>query len=151
MSLLKRFLYLTDVYAGDSDLDPIIQACFATIHVLSLQDKSPAKKSTQLYSHLIDRNTIAFQSRHSTRTLFHYGHLQAICTRMISHFAEDINSPFSFLTATRPHSFDRATLHVDLCELLTIIPTESWLWHLVVPLLGSALLLSTYPPGSHRM
>ena len=30
------------------------------------------------------------------------------------------------------------------------MPVEVWLWHLVVPLLSSAIIMASYPPGSDR-
>ena len=36
-----------------------------------------------------------------------------------------------------------------LQELISKMPSQAWLWHFVVPLTASALLLTSYTPGSH--
>ncbi|OCL03051.1 FabD/lysophospholipase-like protein [Glonium stellatum] len=45
--------------------------------------------------------------------------------------------------------FSTQDLQLHLQELMSKMPSQVWLWHFVVPLIASALILASYTPRSH--
>lgn len=81
---------------------------------------------------------------------FSRNHLFAVLTKLFTHYGKQRPEAFSFVKASRPLGFTVENLSVHLEETITMIPVQVWLWHLIVPLLSSAILMASYPPGSHR-
>jgi hypothetical protein len=81
---------------------------------------------------------------------FSFGHMQSLCWSLSKHFSRHQQEDFSFIQASRPHGFSNGELANHLTRALTLIPCEAWIWQCIIPILSSALLLASYPPGSHR-
>jgi hypothetical protein len=97
---------------------------------------------------VLDREARAFRATH--RVQFSFAHFQALSSSLVDHFCKAEEQSFSFLRKTRSAGFINSDFEFHLSHLLSLMPNESWIWHLVVPLVSSALHLATYPPGSHR-
>lgn len=92
----------------------------------------------------------AREARRLSGLLFRPVHLDAFVRGLVDGLAREPRTPFSFVRFSRPRRARPADLEAHLRSLLAFVPTEAWLWHFVVPLLASALLFTTYPPGAHR-
>ena len=90
-------------------------------------------------------------TRESAGTLFTSGHLRVLSSKLLDHFCSSNTRPFSFVETSRAAGLDLNEFSVHLRELLSLMPSEAWLWHFVCPLLGSCIILASYPPQSHGM
>jgi len=151
LTLLRTFLGYDEVFA-DSDIDHVIYSCFRSIRVFSsFQKSSLAAQSEVLRAEIAVLDRDSRRSRSSDKALFSYLHQQALCKSMLESLCQPSPSAFSFVSTTRAHGFSCSGLPFHLNNLLNTLPSEGWLWQLVVPLLGSCLLLASYPPDSHCM
>jgi hypothetical protein len=126
----------------------LIHTCFHSIRVISLCPMNTRERAKAIRLRLDIADTDARNSRTLTRTQFSYRHFKVFTRLMISHLCK-YESPFSFVKYSRPHGFDSTGLSRHLDNLLDSIQCEAWLWHFVIPLLASSLLLASYPHGSH--
>jgi hypothetical protein len=135
----------------DKDTESLIYGVFHSLRTLILLPALHNSKERAQFvrERLLIMNGDATESRISNRVLFSFSHVQSLCSSLIMHFCEEEDTAFSFISHSRPHGFSLGMLNEHLNSLLTMIPCEAWLWHFVIPLLASSLLLATYPPESH--
>jgi hypothetical protein len=77
------------------------------------------------------------------------GHFAALVDRMLSRYANQSTLSFSFATSSRAAGWCTERLTANLQDILAIMPSESWCFLLLCPLLASAIVLACYPPGCH--
>lgn len=148
LTLLRTFLQPAD--SPETSIDAMLQTCFKSIRVLLLPKKANVANRSAVFRDKISRlDREARERRAAERVLFNYAHMQSICDSLLHNLCETVVQPFSFLRATRPHGFDCTSLHTHIGNLLASMPSEAWWCHLGIPLLGSSLLLASYPPGCH--
>ena len=135
---------------SEVDIKIRIDSCFSSIRVVVLADKCDPANAGVLSALLRAEEEKARQSKNITKVNFNLGHFSALSKSLVEAFCIDLSKPFSFIHATRPHSFNQISLYQHLGNFLSLLPCESWLWHVAIPLLSSALLLASYPPNSHR-
>ena len=139
-------------YSKAEDVDIDLKAHFHSIRVLGLNSSmSLAKRSCAFRKRILSMSEEACVSRQSTRVKFRFEHFKALSSLALEHFCSTITAPFSFIQAARPCGFSNEGFSACLRDLIEHMPSQAWLWHFVAPLVASALILSSYPPGSHRM
>jgi hypothetical protein len=147
--------YLKSYIAGelpendDNYVENLILTSFHSINVICLGSMMNARERARAIRKrlaIVDKDARTY--RGLNRVQFSYKHLQSLLSLLVNHFCTD-QSPFSFIRSSRPHGFSVVGLANHVETLLKNIPCEAWLWHCVIPLLSSSLLLATYPPHSH--
>ena len=88
-------------------------------------------------------------ARMSDGALFRYKHLYALQGKLFDHFSSGTSCSFSFVLSSRPAAQSLNDFPCHLREVFALVPSEAWLWHFVSPLVASAIVLASYPPGSH--
>ena len=126
-----------------------IDACFSSISVLGLRRDQP-HNTGRFHKRLHSLVEDAHRARQFSKAIFSFPHFQALSGLALDNFCLEKLSIFSFISASRPYDLSYTDFQGHLCEFINTIPCEAWLWHLVCPIVASALLLATYPPGSHR-
>jgi hypothetical protein len=128
-----------------------IYTVFHSLRVLILRPglHNGTERAQIVRTRLLIMDGDAYKSRTSNRVLFSFSHIQSLFSSLITHFCKEEDKAFSFIGHSRPHGFNHEMLNEHLKSLLTVIPCEAWLWHFIIPLLASSLLLATYPPESH--
>lgn len=131
------------------DTDAELRKHFHDIRVLGVAKRA---RSNDKFAHLRKRLTSIRRevsvAKSACGLRFERGHFQALVGRLLDHFHAGRTTPFSFVAATRPKGFCSDEFSMHFRELLSLIPAEVWLWHLVVPLVSSSILLASYPPGA---
>lgn len=124
-------------------------AGFRGIHVLGLQKAWDAHtRALKFRRQLTSLAHDVHWGRRTSRYLFSALHIDALLDRAISQLCLR-PSTFNFLKASRPEQFTTHELQTHIDELLGLLPSQSWLWGFAIPLLSSALVVASYPPGSH--
>jgi hypothetical protein len=139
-----------DVGFARSELESTLSLCFEHVQVVSVGRGNSKVRSCVIYQILKQTDQEVRRSRVLSRTQFKYSHLQAFSTSMVKHFCQFESASFSFVQCSRPFRFSAAELKHSVKALLDCIDSETCIWQVVIPLVSSALLLATYPNGSHR-
>lgn len=146
--LLKAFTSLC-IPQSESEAKAIIKQRFGSIQAISSGHANRFARTIAIREHMrISLNSLV-HIRRAHRHLFSFPHLQAFSTVLLEQFCSEPVSKFSFIEASRPMGFDASQLAKYIQDILQIMPSEAWLWHFVVPMVASCILVSIYPPGSH--
>ncbi|KAK6428380.1 hypothetical protein LTR95_015477 [Oleoguttula sp. CCFEE 5521] len=151
--LLQLVRDVTDEACGvDDKVDERLKLHFHEVRVFGLRKRASAKdRCAQIRRRLCSIKQSALSARRASGLQFRHEHALALSSRLLNHYQHDRRSMFSYAAATRPEGFSLEAVITHVRELLSLLPSEAYLWHLVVPLLSSAILLSAFPPGSHDM
>ncbi|KIW00820.1 hypothetical protein, variant [Verruconis gallopava] len=142
---------LADSAPGGQVSDTDIDQHWRSLSVLPVNSKTNViGRAEVIGERLRVLNKDAQASRYLCHEMLNYSHFQALFGSAAEHLCEDRSSPFSFLAHSRSHGFTTSQLASHAQTLLSLMPSEAWLWQLACPLLASALLLASYPPGSHK-
>jgi hypothetical protein len=134
---------------GEEEAEEKIRAHFHSIQVLGLYDKSNRiTRSSVLRERLLAICREVQGARRINGFLFSKIHTEAFSNCMLENFCE-LDSTFSFIYSSRPQGSTHKDFQLHLQELIGNIPSPRWLWHFVVPLTASALLLANYTRESH--
>lgn len=143
-----------DTTLRDSDHDPCnlmprLLDHFREVRVLGLyKDSSPELRSKVLQRRIASVSASVQSTRRLSRTLFTARHAFPFLSMLIDNFC-DGRERFDYIKFSRAAGYCVEDFPTHLRELLNTMPSEAWLWHTVAPLVASALLLASYPPGSH--
>jgi hypothetical protein len=135
----------------DSEARETIYKRFGSLQVVSPGQSNKFTRSKAIKEHIHETLYSAIEMRRVNRHLFTFNHFQAFSVVLLEKFCSEPTSKFSFIKASRPQGFHGDEFTTHLKTLLTIIPSEAWLWHFVTSMVASCLLLSLYPPDSHRV
>jgi hypothetical protein len=121
------------------------------LEILGLQSsKTTSIRARALKRRLLAMSEASMQDRAQSLQQFSFAHFRCLSKQALHRLCNDaIAQPFDFANATRPSGFSSDLLTHCVDDFLGYIPSQSWLWHFVAPLLGSALLLASYPPRAH--
>jgi hypothetical protein len=120
------------------------------IEVLGLQSyKSTAARARALKRRLLAMSEKSMKERAGKLTQFNHTHVQALTKRALGHISTKIDEPFQLANASRSKGFTTSLLEACLSDFFLQLPSQAWLWHFAAPLVASALLLASYPPGAH--
>ncbi|KAH7065101.1 acyl transferase/acyl hydrolase/lysophospholipase [Macrophomina phaseolina] len=149
---IRRAIADIQVPSKDEDAWSEILEHFTEVRVLALKrSESPAIRAKLLRNRISSICQSVSAARRASRMLLSYRHIQAFFGLLLDHSCAEKDLAFDYIKASRPFGFCSRDLHIHLKELLEIIPSQAWLWHTICPLVGSALFLTSYPPGSHSM
>lgn len=148
--LVKAFRLVATSH-NESEAKAIIKSRFGTLQAMSSGNANRFARANAIRAHMQSSLDDFVKLRRGRRYLFSFSHLQAFSTTLLSRFCSDQTTAFSFIQASRPAGFDASQLVTHLQDVLGIMPSEAWLWHFVAPMLASCLLVSLYPPDSHRL
>jgi hypothetical protein len=149
--LLSEAMQRVNKYSNLSDVQRKIQSCFRSVEVLGLQSwKSSAMHAKALKRRLISMSDASTRERASTLTQFTYSHFLVLTEQLLHYRSTEAPGLFRFAHASRVTGFSTLLLEPCLADFLHQLPMQSWLWHFAAPIIASALLLSSYPPHSHR-
>ncbi len=138
-------------YASKGLAEQELDRKFRGIHIIGLQKNQPhLKRVAQLKQRLMILKQEVYLSRRAHRYLFEWKHIDALSHRMIQSFCKG-QVCFNYLQESRSEQFDKEQLESHFSEILKLLPSASWLWPVVVPLISSASCLASYPHGSHSM
>jgi hypothetical protein len=135
----------------DSEARGAVEKRFGTLELVKTGTSNRFARSKTIRDHIDKMLDFGIQKRRLAQCLFTFNHQQALSDVLLDKFCSEPTSKFSFIKASRPQGFHGDELGAHLDNLLAIIPSEVWLWHFVSPMVASCLLLSLYPPGSHRL
>jgi len=139
---------LHDQYSFSEEM--VMEKLFSGTRVVSLRrDSSPRDRSYTVRAALQDLTNQTVLARRTSGTLFHRDHTVAFSERLLEQYASPPMETFSFAGCSRAEGLNVEELSYHFQQLVDILPSEIWLWHLGVPLLSSAIIFSCYPPGSH--
>lgn len=120
------------------------------INALGLQSSKPtAVRAQALKRRLIALSQTAMSERASSHLQFSFSHFHNISLGILRWLCSESPTPFSLVDATRPIGFSCDLLQPCIEDFLNQMPSQAWLWHFAAPLIASALLLASYPPGAH--
>ena len=125
---------------------------FAGLEVVALQsNKSNAAQAKVLRHRLLAMSMASMRERESAHALFNIRHFLALSKKLLGLVCSDPGQgqTLNFARASRPCGFSADLLEHCLTDFLEKIPSQAWLWHFVAPLVASALMLASYPPGAH--
>lgn len=127
-----------------------LRAHYYDIRVIGLAKRNkPHQRCTQLRKRLNCIKREVQLSRLLAGFRYKRDHLFVFASKLIESVNPLHAEAFSFISTSRPSGFCSSGLASHLEDLISLVPSEIWLCHLVVPLLSSGLILATYPPGSH--
>jgi hypothetical protein len=127
-----------------------LRAHYYDVRVIGLAKRTrPQQRCAQLRKRLQCIKREVHLSRVACGLRYKRDHVFVFASKLIASPFSLHAKQFSFIAASRPSRFCSSALASHIEELISLIPSEIWLCHLVVPLLSSSLILATYPPGSH--
>jgi len=135
----------------DPDVKNRIRSHFNQVRVIGVKTPNNARERSQIVRRRLmcmTRECTAQRREHGMQ--FCRDHVRAFGGKMLEHFCSGYKRQFSFVASSRPLNFSTNDFRSHLEELFSLLPSEAWVWHLVCPLLASAIVLACYPPGSHR-
>lgn len=125
---------------------------FAGLEVVALRsDNSNAAQAKVLRHRLIAMSEVSMQERESAHALFSFRHFLELSKKLLGLACSDPGQSqmLNLAHASRSCGFSIGLLEHCLTDFLEQIPSQAWLWHFVAPLVASALMLASYPPGAH--
>jgi hypothetical protein len=142
MQKLKNY---SDPIHAQEDID----RHFRDITVLGLKSFMPVPALGKIFKkRLLALSDLSMRDRTEAAVHFNLSHIQALTRQAIYHFSlGEERVPIAHVS--RPGGFSLELFQHCLQDLLTQLPSPSWLWQFSAPLIASAILLSSYPPGAH--
>lgn len=150
--LVTKALRLAGQYGDSAVAQQQVHRHFAGLEVIALQsNKSSAVQAKALRHRLLAMSQASMQERASTFALFNFRHFLDLSKKLLGLVCSDPGrtQTLSLAHASRSCGFSTSLLEHCLTDLLQQIPSQAWLWHFVAPLIASALMLASYPPGAH--
>lgn len=154
LRLIAQVLKQTGQRSNSTSAQSQIHSHFAGLEVVTLQsDETNAAQAEALKCRLLAMSKASMQERESAHTNFSFHHFLDLSKKLLglvcSNSRENQPEAFNLVRASRPCGFSTDLLEHCLTDFLAQIPSQAWLWHLVAPLVASALMLASYPPGAH--
>ncbi|KAF2212515.1 hypothetical protein CERZMDRAFT_117698 [Cercospora zeae-maydis SCOH1-5] len=124
---------------------------FRRIQVLGIRKgASVQERAATIQRRLVDIGQEKTKSRNLLGTTLNMTHTNAFMGQLLEAFCSDYTKTFSFALGSRQDGANHRHLTKHIKEVYTALPSEAYLFHLLCPLLASAILLAGFPPGSHR-
>ena len=102
-----------------------------------------------LKERLMDGSDQVRKNRKDSQLLFSVTHFAALFKYACGHFAETMDQPFNFISASRRYNPVASDLEDHLSNFLRHVKKPTELTEFAVPIIASSFLLDTYPPGAH--
>ncbi|KAF2103254.1 FabD/lysophospholipase-like protein [Rhizodiscina lignyota] len=148
VELVKHFI------AAEAPIEPQLAAkvdrLCKSLRVIGFHNSLNLQKRCKTFRSIVSAVSDAQATSRSLLCLaFSARHAEALFTSLLHHFSTQNQDRFSFVDASRPDGFSISRFPQQLQKLLQLMPSEAYLWHSVVPYVANALLLASFPPGSH--
>lgn len=121
------------------------------ISIMGLPSSLPTRDRAKVFKkRLLQLSLRADKVRKNMSVQFSLTHFQALSKQALSHWAQgSVGKPFAFARGSRPNGFSTDLLASCVKDFIDQMPSQSWLWHVAIPLIASSLFMSSYPPGAH--
>lgn len=154
LQLIVKALETTGQRGRSVSPQSLIRSHFAGLEVVTLHsNETNAAQARVLRRRLLATSEASMQERESAHTNFRFHHFLDLSKKLLSlvcgSSGKEQPEPLDLVHASRPYGFSIELLEHCLTDFLDQIPSQAWLWHLVAPLIASALMLASYPPGAH--
>jgi hypothetical protein len=133
----------------EAELDRLLSQQFGGIRVLAIpavETVSRAWKS--LKSRILQDSHDIQKLRREAQVAFSVCHFKAFFGLACEHFCKDIVSPFNFIRASRISNPIPEELSTHLTAFVELV-SPNQLLTFAAPVIGSALVFDSYPPGMH--
>ena len=150
--LVKKVLKRTKPRSEPVLAQPDINHHFAGLEVIALPSaKSNLVQAKALKSRLSAMLKVSMRERDSAYAQFSFRHFLYLSKQTLNLMCSDPEEKqtLHLARASRPCDFSIDLLEHCLTDFLEQIPSQAWLWHFVAPVVASALMLASYPPGAH--
>jgi hypothetical protein len=136
-------------YSGTTPVQEDIDRHFQDMTVLGLKSSmTVAERGKMFKKRLLALSDLSMRGRLEAGVQFSLSHFEVLSKQAIEKLSQGTETvPFAHLS--RPCGFSIELFHHCLGDFLNQLPSQSWFWHFAAPLIASALLLSSYPPGAH--
>jgi hypothetical protein len=128
-----------------------VKSSFYSIQVFNSGNMNATDRSDMIHRTILESSQAAKEVRSMLRFQFTFDHLEALFNTLLDQFSVQDPVPFSLIRASRSEGFDCSNFSKHLFDFINLIASEAWLWHFIAPIAASAILLASYPPGSHSM
>ncbi|KAL5400585.1 hypothetical protein PMIN03_012258 [Paraphaeosphaeria minitans] len=136
-------------YANRDLVELDLKSRYRDICVFGIRRDGPLSSHAQtLQQRIMSLSNDVHVGRTFSRYLFSLKHMETLAARLVQRFCMR-QSSFNFIRATRPKGFDCKDTSLHLEELLGMMPNQSWIWSVGVPLFASTIFLPNYPPEAH--
>ena len=131
------------------------EARFAIFGAFNKIETVNVKTASPVTDHLLRTRVLllaqdAQQARISRQRLFSLGHLEAFVGAALDQFSSDPKRPVRLIELSRSYGLPVLDFAGHLRELFAKAPSDAFLWCVAAPLVASALILDSSPPGMHR-
>lgn len=134
----------------EHDVQRDLSSSYHDIRVLGLKrHSSPTSRATAFRKRISSVSDDVQLARQLHNLLFNFNHFRAFSGSILHQFCSTPLSTFHFVQASRPAGYKSDHLATHLQDVISKVPSQAHLWHAIIPLLASAMLLASYPPGSH--
>ncbi|KAJ8067019.1 hypothetical protein OCU04_004399 [Sclerotinia nivalis] len=131
------------------ELDVLLAKQFSGVHVLSLPILTSSQRNwTPLRERLLQESGDIQELRNHHRVAFSIRHFKAFFQMAIRHFCLNGDTSFSFIEASRASNPISEDFLVHLTSFLQNVDRKQLL-NFAVPVIASALVFDSYPPGMH--
>lgn len=132
-----------------SELDKLLASQFGGIRVIALPNSKCTSRSWRPLKSRIETDSYEMQNRRiDARVAFSTKHFKVLFNAVCEHFSSDIVDPFSFIRATRIQYPIPVEFGSHITEFLKKVD-DTQLFTFAVPIIASALVFDSYPPGMH--
>ena len=147
-----RNLVERGVCSTDQDALDMMCTAFSDISVVDLDDSaSPDVQAATLAEAVNCETTIAEESRSSCRRAFSLAHSIAFMRKALERFCLGNIDAFDLIQACRGQHRVLTDLETHVLEVMELLGSQQAITQVGVPLLASAFVLNSCPPGTHCM
>ena len=137
----------------DINVQRILHQRYKSIDIIGLpRSYKYQTRASTLRKRLLSLSRPALEERQRSQLWFNVAHINELTKRAITELSTADNrsvKKFLFVEASCPTGFSADLLEYCVSDFLGQIPSQSWLWHVAAPIIGSALLLASFPPHAH--
>jgi hypothetical protein len=134
-----------------AELDQLLAAQFSGMRVVAFPAmNSPPRSWKALRLRILDDSSELHSRRQQAQIAFSANHFKAFFHLASDHFCSDMVSPFNFVRASRLHNPIPMELTSHLSTFIKQVDPLQVL-NFAVPVIASALVFNSYPPGMHGM
>lgn len=110
---------------------------------------SPEKRALALHSTISKGFTVVQEQLHECRKIFSLEHTRVLLGIALDRFAKHSGDRFNFIKATRSGLGPTTDFQDHVDEIIAKIPIQSLQFRVGIPILASALVMDSLPPGMH--
>lgn len=149
---VEKALQNTDDYNDQTEAQQDITRHFRDITVLGLRSSmSISVRARAFKKRLLALSEVLMRERYQASVQFNFAHFQTLTKLAITNYVDRGTETLLLSHASRPRGFSTDFFPLCVKDFLNQMLLLAWIWLVTAPLVASALLLSSYPPGAHSM